>query len=272
MPAPIRVSNSSLLLQGGQNSSREAVEPDPDYSSLQSVNPDAPRLAEDSGFSAEMRSVDEAIHPRPPFASIWTPPTTTVPRKRSRSDDDQAPPSKRTRSSMTLEVVEGRQSHDEPWSPLSSRRQLRITAPSVEGSVARVCPRKRTHTPERSAAGSEEALLSTTTADDISQALTSEVKTCKSWEGIQRTIKLGLLKLFKPDALKGLDICTPQSSPLTLKRNKRPSVSCKTCGKVFKRQSELKLVFPFSFYDSFVSSLTTQPISFFRYLLTPSQI
>ena len=249
MLAHLHGSNISFV-QGGRSSTQEPLEGNPGYTNLQdiSINPDS--SARYPRHQTQESSVGTSLDPQVPSYASWDVPqtTTTTTQKRSRSDEYTEPPSKRTRSSKNLDIIGERQAIDEPWSIFVSRSDQASGATSTQHPSALPSMGRRSRLLQASGSEQHGTLLSSTKAEDISKALLSEVKGCKSWEGIQRTIKIGLLNLLKPDSLKA-DSPTSADSSLSAPGNEtRRKVSCDVCGKTMNRHCELKSVFLFSYF------------------------
>ena len=252
MPAHLHGSNFSFG-QGGRSSSLGPLEGNPSYANPQdiSINPNGsvryPRR------QAQESSVGASLDPQMPAHTDWYVPQTTAAQKRQRPDEYTGPPSKRTRGSRNLDILEQQQVVDQPWSTFASGGDQVSEVSSIQRSLAVPSTRKRSQLSQTSGSEQQGVLLSTTNAEDISKALISEVKSCKSWEGIQRTIKKGLLNLLKPDSLKALDSTSAGTFPIQ-GNAKRGIISCDVCGKTMNRHCELKSVVILYPISSFLSS------------------
>ena len=222
-----------------------ALDGSPGFASLQDINDDPRNSIEVLGRPTQL-GLRGAINPSPlsvvPDRQLLEASTA---QKRTRPDDGERAQRKRTRRSERTGSIVQQESLEEPWSIFRSRSERSPGTSATHKPLAIPLTRRRSRLSQTSGSEQQETLLSTTKAEDISKALCSEARSCRSWEGIQRTIKLGLLKLVKPDTLKASETPSADSSPPSQGNKARTKTSCDVCGKTMKRPCELKSVSPF---------------------------
>ena len=244
-----------MVSRGDDHQALPEAQQEPGYPNLQGINTSIqgfvqqPSIYAGEGFSGSVAASD--LLPQ----SEWTSQTTLATRKRQRPDAPEVARAKRSRTAMNTIPTNVESNFEEPWSPLSSRTQPIPEAAPVQRPTAKPMSRKRSRLTRSSAEDSQATLITSTKAEDISKALLSEVKGCKSWEGIQRTIKTGLLNLLKPNNLKALNPDPTDRPPEQSDDSKKRKIACEVCGKTVRRNSELKFVHPFHFVFSYLSNL-----------------
>ena len=244
--------------QGDNHPALPEAQHEPGYPNLQGINTgiqgfvQQPGIYTGEGFSGSVAA--SGLLPQ----SEWTSQATTAVRKRQRSDVPEVVRAKRSRTALNTIPMNRESSFEEPWSPLSSRTQPIPEAAPVQRPMAKPMSRKRSRLTRSSPEDSQATLITSTKAEDISKALLSEVKGCKSWEGIQRTIKTGLLNLLKPNNLKALNPDPTDRPPEENDDSKKRKIACEVCGKTVRRNSELKFVHPFLFPLFPISLISSQ--------------